>query len=114
MRAEIKDFHSPDLDWASEVPLDGESFSVLLQLFIGAVGEDGADSFDIILCTPEYLRQRVSEWGIFDGLHHLIVNSFNREQIEKYLQKRVSSLEADTWKLLAQKLGQLGRWEYEE
>ncbi|MGW0478613.1 Imm8 family immunity protein [Nonomuraea sp. NPDC003214] len=116
MKAEIKDIHSPDMDWTSgalHTSLDEKCFSILLQVFIGPVGGEGAESFDLIVCSPDYLRRAVFEMGIVDGAYHLIVNSIDKERIESYLRKRVASVEGDSWERLVEELRRLGRWEYD-
>jgi Immunity protein 8 len=114
MKAEIKGFYSPDLDWGSEVPPVRNFFRILLQVFIGPVGGKGEDSFDITVCSLDYLSSVVLEAGIIDGRHHLILHSFDREKIESYITKRVASLESGSWEDLAPKLGRLGHWEFED
>jgi hypothetical protein len=114
MRAEIKAFHSPDMDWEGKGPENSTSFSILLQIFIGPKGGEGSESFDVTICTPEWIGCTVNDSGPLDGRHHLIVSSFNRRAIEDYFRRRVSSMEAASWPLLAIKLGSIGRWEYED
>ena len=114
MRAEVKAFHSPDLDWGREYPDDPQNFGVLLQVFVGPKGLPGSESFNIIVCSPAFLQVQVKELGIIDGRHHLILSEFDPVKIESYIRRRVSSLEGEDWESLAGKVGRLGRWEYED
>ncbi|SEU47800.1 Immunity protein 8 [Nonomuraea wenchangensis] len=68
----------------------------------------------MLICTPDYLQKQVRESGIVDGRHHLIIDTFDHQKIEYYIQKRVASIESETWDRLAEKLGRIGLWEYED
>ncbi|MER7213267.1 Imm8 family immunity protein [Streptosporangium sp. NPDC000239] len=114
MKAEVKFFHSPDFDWESQTPENPERFEILLQLFVGPVGEDSSESFDVLVCTPSFLSGELGDSGIIDGYHRIIVSRFDRELIESYIHKIVRSVEEATWDELAAKVGRLGHWEFED
>lgn len=44
-------------------------FGFRAQVFIGEVGDDLADSFDIVVCSPSWFAERVTEgiWDLFQG-----------------------------------------------
>lgn len=114
MRAVIKDMHSPDIDITSEQVGDSTDFGLLLQLKIGPLDAPGEESFDVIVCTPAWISRQVEEQGPLIGRHHLIVNTYDLRKIIRYLKGRVEALEAETWPALAEKIGRLGRWEFED
>lgn len=114
MRAEVKYFHSPDFDWESQTPDNPKCFEVLLQAFVGPVGEDNSESFDLLICTPSFLEREAADSGVIDGHHRIIVSSFNRDRIESYIRQRIRAVDEPTWVELATKVGRLGRWEFED
>ncbi|MGJ6969226.1 Imm8 family immunity protein [Streptosporangium sp. G11] len=114
MRAEVKGFHSPDLDWLSEFPEDPNDFGILLQVFVGPASKEGSESFDIMICTPSFVARRIAESGIVDGRHHLLVSHFKKDDIEFYITKRVNAIDEPSWVEVANKLSRLGRWEFED
>ncbi|WP_433539967.1 Imm8 family immunity protein [Streptosporangium sandarakinum] len=114
MRAEVKEFYSPDLDWQTEVPDGTACFGLLLQVFVGPAGEDASESFDLTVCTPSFMEGKVSEIGIVDGRHHLFVSCFDRNLIESYIRRRVESIYGRDWNEVALKVSRLGKWEFED
>lgn len=105
---------SPDVeDLASWVPPD-ELFSVFVQLLIGPIDGPGEESFGILFCSPMWLANEVAERGIVDGRHTYFVDSWDWRMICDYLNKRIASLEADSWTELAGQLSRIGHWEFED
>ncbi|MEV1002653.1 immunity 8 family protein [Nonomuraea sp. NPDC050202] len=113
MKAEIKGFHSPDVNWEGGAPADPQNFGILLQLFIGPKDAPGSESFDLIVCTPSWLGQIV-KGGPIIGRHHLVVSTFDVSAIASYLKAEVANYSAPDWEQLAGKLTRIGRWEFED
>jgi hypothetical protein len=68
------------------------------------------------VCSPEWLAEQTHSQGIVDVRHHLVVNveAFNEGALRRWLQQRVSAVEAAAWPEVAQHLGRLGHWEFED
>lgn len=114
MKAALRRLHSPDVyDLSSWAPED-EDFGIIVQLLVGPEGRPGEESFDITLCTPGWLAERVRKDGIIDARHHVVVDAYDYDRIERYLRDRVSQLEGSSWDELAQRLSRLGHWEFED
>lgn len=114
MRAVLKALDlEPD---PTTLPADPESFAVLARMIIGRPDSPGEESFDATVCSPEWLAARCREVGIYDARHHLVVamDQFDRRLLRNWLEKRVSSVQAETWRELGEKLGHLGHWEFED
>jgi hypothetical protein len=59
MRAVLKDLYSTDLaDAKTYTPEEEDNFGFLLRAEIGAPDAEGAESFDITVCTPKWLAER--------------------------------------------------------
>lgn len=114
MRAVVHGFHSPDADLETFVPEDPEDVSLLVQIMAGPEGKQGEESFDVVVCTPRWLAQRVREEGPIIGRDHLIVERWDTTRVRRYLTDAVESHEAPTWPELAAKIGRIGKWEFED
>jgi hypothetical protein len=77
----------------------------------------GEESFDVTVCSPEWLAQACRRvGGIYNPRHHLVVNlaDFDARALEKWLSARVQEVQADTWSEIGERLGRLGYWEFED
>jgi len=114
VRAELKHL---DLEpYPATLQAEPESFSFIARMFIGPLDRPGEESFDVVVCSPEWLAARCREVGLYDARHHLVVNveQFDKRQLGTWLESRVSSAEAETWTGIAERLGRLGYWEFED
>lgn len=96
---------------------DPAEFSFLARLIIGPPDAPGEESFDVTVCTPEWLAaasRRVG--GIYDARHHVVVNldDFNQRALRDWLASRVHEAEAASWPEVGRRLGRLGQWEFED
>jgi hypothetical protein len=114
MRAELRRMHSPDVpDIRAWSPDQGEP-AILVQLMVGPEGQPGEESFEVTLCTAEWLAQRARSEQIVDCRHHVVVGEYGFDDVERYFQRRVAACEGPTWQDVAAKVGRLGRWEFED
>jgi hypothetical protein len=109
MRAVVKEFHSPDIALGQAVP-DSDSFGILVQAMVGPADSDGEESFSILVCTPEWIREEVARHGFVVGRGLLIVESFDWRRISAFLRK-VLELDGETWAEIALKVSRVGTWD---
>jgi hypothetical protein len=115
MQAELKRLHSPDIEnLKAYTPQEKENFSFLLQLMVGPRGDAGAESFDVVVCTPDWLKQRHGMSDIVIGRHFLIVFQYDYERLFHFLQECCARCTGDTWQEIAENLDRVGRWEFED
>jgi hypothetical protein len=80
---------------------------------IGPAGSDGAESFDITVCTPEWLCSHMQRDPL-PGRRYLFVTSFDYEKLETYLRDLCLYCQGDSWTDVATKLARIGKWEFED
>ena len=115
MKPRIKGVSSPDVgDLESYHPDDPENFRFLMQLFIGPDGADGFESFDIVVCTPDWIKQNLGKEEILLGRHHVIVQTYDYKRLMQRIEKYLLHCTGDTWREVAEKVGRLGKWEFED
>jgi hypothetical protein len=112
--AEIKRLHSPDiLDLATYEPEVADTFGFLLQIMAGPSGGDGEESFDVTVCAPQWLAERIGP-SVLIGRHHLIVSRYDFRRLKQFLENYCSKCTGNTWQEVAQQLGRIGKWEFED
>ncbi|MCC7341163.1 MAG: immunity 8 family protein [Bryobacterales bacterium] len=111
----MKRLHSPDIDDLKGYrPEESDSFGFLLQAMVGPAGGEGEESFDMVVCTPEWLRRRYAASEIILGLHLLIVFRYDYASLVSYIAKFSERCSGQSWKEVAQQLSRLGKWEFED
>jgi hypothetical protein len=115
MRAVLKSLDlEPDPSTLSD---DAAEFSLLARMIVGPPDSPGEESFDVTVCTPEWLARACTRvGGIYNARHHLVVNfeEFDQVRLRAWLSARVQELEAENWSEVGQRLGRLGYWEFED
>lgn len=108
----------PDLDPVPQALADDQSeFCLTARMVVGPADTEGEESFDVTVCTPEWLAvQCRRQGGILDARHHLVVDydSFDHYALHNWLATRVARVEAATWHQLAEQLSRIGLWEFED
>jgi hypothetical protein len=115
MRAQLKRLHSPDVhDLENFAPKPANDFGFLLQLMVGPEGVEGEESFDVMVCTPEWLKRTSKLSDFVIGRHRLIVFEYDHPRLRAFLARRCEKCVGDTWLEIAEQLSRLGRWEFED
>ena len=114
MKAELKRLHSPDIhDLENYKPENPKKFGFLLQAMVGPEGQSGEESFDIEVCTPNWLEATYKANQVVIGLHHLIVQDYNYQMIIREIKAFLQDCSGDNWNDIAKKVSRLGKWEFE-
>jgi hypothetical protein len=114
MRAELKALDlEPD---PSTLPEDPAEFALLARVYAGPADGPGEESFDITVCSPEWLAAACRQVGFYDARHHLVINvdQFDQRELRSWLTKRVGNVAGETWHEIGTKLARLGAWEFED
>lgn len=115
MQAKLKRLHSPDvLELKGYSPDQPNNFGFLLQAMIGPAGLEGEESFDMVVCTPEWLRQNHAVDEVILGRHHLIVFRYDYEILASYIAAFAERCTGESWQSVAHQLSLLGKWEFED
>jgi hypothetical protein len=103
----------PNLDFSAYRPDDPTNFSCALQLLVGIHNQGGGESFQLTVCTPQWLIENRSEDGIIVGKNLLIVFDYNYPRIVQWLNRYVERCTGETWSDVAKRLSYIGNWEFE-
>jgi hypothetical protein len=114
MRAQLRRLHSPDVqDLKTFSPLPVDAFGFLLQIMVGPEEQQGEDSFDVVVCTPDWLKRNFKTSDIILGQGRILVFEYNYERLRSFIERYCEKCVADTWQDIATKLSRIGRWEFE-
>lgn len=115
MRAKLKELYSLELDQPMETywPEDEANFGFSVRLMIGLEDCSQAESFDILVCTPDWLKDQYREEKCTWGHHMLIVFEYDFDLIRRKIESYVAGIHGDDWLNIAKKLGCISAWEFE-
>jgi hypothetical protein len=111
--AELKRLHSPDVSLNTYLPEEPGYFGILIQAFIGPKNLEGEESFDFVMCSPRWFADQVTSDNYMWGRYYLFVSEYNADFARKAVEKLCSSVEGETWQIIAQSLAQYMKWEFE-
>lgn len=116
MKAEIKILFSPDIEEALKdyQPEKADSFGFNLRMIISPKGEEGEESFDLMVCTPDWLKENYSNNEVIFGRHFLIVFQYDYQAIYNKLAEYINNIEANTWDKIGSLIGRIAHWEFED
>ena len=113
MKALFKWIHSPDVSDLEKFNPE-EKFGFLLQIFVGSDETDGEESFDLFLCSPSCISEKMKGTEILVGHHYLIMQKYDYEKLIHFIQNFCEQCIGETWDEVAKKLSRIGIWEFED
>jgi hypothetical protein len=117
MRAKLKNIYSLEIKCplAEYWPEDTAYFGISIRLIIGLdTPAGGEESFDLFVCTPDWLKNQCAEIGYVWGRSMLIVHEYDFNLIKREVERYVASCAGDDWLTIARKLSYMGTWEFED
>lgn len=112
VRAQLKSLFSPDADPIDQFMPDGP-FGILVMAMIGPADSLGEESFDFMLCTPDWFASNMKS-DIVEGRHYLFVKDFNYVQLKRYVEDYCAKCSENSWPEVAERLARFGKWEFED
>ena len=115
MRAELRSFHSPDVDdLATWRPEDPTCFSLFVEALVGPAGGEGAESFGFTFCTLASLALEYGDAPAVHLRHRILVQRYDFDVVKRTLDDVVRRATGDTWDEVACKVARYGYWEFED
>jgi len=103
----------PDPVTLSDDPTD---FAFLARLYVGPSDGPGEESFDVQVCSPEWLEVRCANEHFVDGRHTVVttLDAYSEAGLRSFLTRRVENVSGATWQDVAERVARLGLWEFED
>lgn len=115
MRPIIIDCDSADVvDFFEYQPDDPEDFGFQFTIMVGIEGQKGTDNFQLMVATPKYIQKTHPNQSAILLRHYLIVFRYDFNEILDVVNRYVRSIEEDSWEKVAEKIGRIARWEFED
>jgi len=112
MRAVVRSVRFPDLESGRQVI--PENARELVAVLVGPSDGSGEESFCLTAWTPAALVEVLADQPILLGRHWLFLRELSPGVVGKFLRRRIEQIEGTTWSEVAQKVGRLGLWEFED
>jgi hypothetical protein len=98
MKAEIRSFSSPNVDDSEHyTPPAQDNFGFVLQMIARHQGSLGEESFDMMVCTPQWLAAHHEPDAIVMARHYLIVFGYDWARLRAFIEKYVDGCCGETW-----------------
>jgi hypothetical protein len=88
-------------------------FGILVMAIIGPADGPGEESFDFMLCTPDWFAANMKS-DIVIGRHFLLVKKFNYSRLQEFIEDHCTKCSGSSWREVGEKLARLGKWEFED
>lgn len=85
-----------------------------VRILAGPADAPGSESFDVNVCTPEWLRDEIERTGPMVGRHLLIVDRWDAETVTRVINGLVAKVEGPDWQAVGKQLARIGFWEFED
>jgi hypothetical protein len=116
MRANLKEMYSLELSTTLEEyrPAIPENFGLSVRLMVGPEGGNSMESFDVLVCTPDWIKEQFSQERCIWGRHMLIVLEYDYALILQKISKHVASCQGKDWEEVANSVARVAAWEFED
>jgi hypothetical protein len=115
MRAKLNSLSCTDLpDLQKWTPEDLENFGFMRDFYVGQVGDNpGEDRFTVTVCTPKWLIENHRKTDVVSGRLRVIMFEYNYDRLRGFLENYINGVEEETWPEIAEKIGRISSWEFE-
>ena len=103
-----------DRDFFEYQPGDPEDFGFQLNITVGIEGQKGADNFQLMVATPKYIQKAHPNQSAILLRHYLFVFRYDFNWILEVINRYIRSIEEDSWEKVAEKIGRIAWWEFED
>ena len=99
MRATLKEMYSIELPVKLEeyLPAHPENVGLSIRLIVGPEGNDSGESFDLLVCTPDWINEQFTQVSSIWGRHMLIVPRYDHALIRQKISHQVSTCQGEDW-----------------
>jgi hypothetical protein len=113
--SKIKEVLGPDLEDIINYNVENlTNFCFGIELLIGTIEGEGADIFQMTVCSTEWLNENISENDYLHGRFYLIMKIYDTKKLLKCLYNLFDKIEGNNWDEISSKLSRYAYWEFED
>lgn len=105
---------SSDFCLAEYRPNDQDVFSIWINIRVGSDSCQGTNDYQLLVCTPEWIKKECAFVKSMWGRHLLIVHTYDFDLIKKMISEYVEGCTGETFFEIAEKISRVAAWEYED
>jgi hypothetical protein len=110
--AKLRRISSPDTPSLEAFRPESE-FGIAVYAFVGPANGPGEESFGITVCTPVWFEQSMTN-KVMSGRHLLFIREYDYDDLKNFLEGYCRTSMGNSWREVAEKVGRLGYWEFED
>ncbi|WP_344761417.1 immunity 8 family protein [Actimicrobium antarcticum] len=95
-------------------PNDRECFGLWINLRVGQNEEEGSHDYQLLVCTPDWLKKEYFFKKAVWGRHMLIVFEYDLDVIKNEIYRCIESCVGTDWPTITQKVAKFAAWEFED
>ena len=103
-----------DVDIDTYRSVDETDDGVWIRMLVGPDEGIGEESFDVLVCTPQWLTRMIDEDGMSFVRHTLLMSKLDLPRAAQRLKHEVPRSEAKDWPGLMLHLVQVDYWEFQD
>lgn len=114
MHAKVVQIDSSDIDVNSYVPENENHFGFALAIHVGSSEGNGADIFQLMVCTPEWFKSNYGDQSAVWGYSFLFVFKYDFPTIKTFITKHIEKKYGNDWSSIAVKIDRYAMWEFQD
>jgi hypothetical protein len=95
-------------------PENEECFGLWLTINVGPDDEEGGHLYQILVCTPDCMKNEFLHTGVAWGRNTLIVTRYDHDRIVSEIKRYVEGCIGNDFWEIAQKVARIAAWEFED
>ncbi|MGI4850202.1 MAG: immunity 8 family protein [Janthinobacterium lividum] len=95
------------------LPDDIECFELWVNLRVGVDSAEGADDYQLLICTPQWLQKNYAWKKALWGRNMLIVFEYDLEMIKSKIDRCLASFGDESVETLSREFAKFASWEFE-
>lgn len=95
-------------------PDDPECFGLWINLRLGPSDEEGSHDYQLLVCTPEWIKKEFAFKKAVWGRHMLILFRYDLDIVKAEIDQCLQNCVGEDWLTIAKEVARFAVWEFED